>query len=105
VEAPAPVVPWAAPLLAGFAAGAALAAGLAGAGADLVVLAAATARQVMPSSPAKTNAEPSVMALRMMCVVIGSSFLFHVRAPFRMREHFYSTLLTFPFVKVTFISL
>ena len=102
-EAPPDGAPWEPPAAPpdGFEGALAGAAGLAGALGGVVALAILA----IPTNAARiAAAEPFFMALQRICVVIISSFLFEARALFVARTH-YSTLLTFPFVKVTFMSL
>jgi hypothetical protein len=92
---------------AGLAAGAAaLGAGAAFAGASFLSP-AALAMLAAPMSAERINAvEPTRRVLRRLAMLIESSFPFQSvgRAASRLRVH-YSTLLTFPLTKVTFISL
>jgi hypothetical protein len=90
------------------AAGLAAGAAFAGAGAGAVFLSpAALAMLAAPRSAEKINAvEPTRRVLRRLGMLIESSFSFQFvgRAAYRLRVH-YSTLLTFPLMKVTFMSL
>jgi hypothetical protein len=84
----------------------AFAAGFGAAGAGFFVSMAALARLAAPSRPARINAaEPFLMAFGRNCMVIVSSFLFQASAPSLDARALYSTSLTFPLVKVTFMSL
>lgn len=78
----------------------------AGAGASFLSL-AALAMLAEPRSAERINAvEPTRRVLRRLGMLIESSFSFQSvgRAAYRLRVH-YCTLLTFPSVKVTFMSL
>jgi hypothetical protein len=99
------VVPCEAPPLAPLAGLAAGLAGAAGLGAGFLS-SAARARLAAPSNPARIKAaELYATALRRNWMVIVSSVSFPAPRAILDARSIYSTLLTFPFVNVTFMSL
>jgi hypothetical protein len=110
-DGPAALGPWVAPppeLPDGLEEGAGrdVAAGLAGAGVDagfLVSAAAAATAIALRSAPRMIALNPILRVFRLLGILIKSSFLAEF-APSRLHGN-YSTLLTFPLVKVTFMSL
>jgi hypothetical protein len=103
VFAPAVVPPDFGGVFAAGLAGAALGAALAG---GFLVSVAALARPAAPSSPARIKAtEPYLTVLRRECMIIVSSIPFPGPRSIPDARTIYSTLLTLPLVKVTFMSL